>query len=273
MSGSTRRSLSRGAFLATTLIAVLVAVALAGADDGRAGAGAHRLSVQIETGSPDRGRAVYLANGCAGCHGPPAAGSPASVGPQLTLDLLRSSAQSAGKPLGPFVAESIRVPNAFTSPGYVSGLMRPFADLSGQQLDDLISFLIGSPYTSPSSGPIKLPTKPVAACKADSTCRALVSRWAKAERLPSTALDGARITAVVGCLSCHRYAGSGKRRGAAPELTRIGLRKLSSEVVVRRLRCPDCVKPGSMMPSYAALGSANLRAVAEFLRASKGVKP
>jgi mono/diheme cytochrome c family protein len=255
------------------VVAVVLALALAGADDGRAGAGAHQLGVQSETGSPERGRAVYLSNGCAGCHGPPPSGSAASVGPQLTPELLRSSAQSAGKPLGSFVAESILVPNAFTSPGYVSGLMRPFASLSKQQLDDLVSFLIGSSYTSPASGPIKLPARPAAACKASSACRATVARWAKAERLPSAVLDGARITAVVGCLSCHRYAGSGKRSGSAPELTRIGLRKLSADALVKRLRCPTCVVEGSVMPSYAALGPANLRAIVEFLRASKGVKP
>ena len=197
----------------------------------------------------------------------------ASVGPQLTPELLRSSARSAGKPLGPFVAESILVPNAFTSPGYVSGLMRPFADLLRQQLDDLVSFLIGTSYTSPSSGAIKLPARPVAACKANSACRATVARWAKAERLPSAVLDGARITAVVGCLSCHRYAGSGTKSGSAPELTRIGLRKLSSDALVKQLRCPECTNPGSVMPSYAALGSMNLRSVAAFLRASKGVRP
>jgi hypothetical protein len=171
------------------------------------------------------------------------------------------------------VAESILVPNAFTSPGYVSGLMRPFAGLSKMQLDDLVSFLIGSSYTSPAAGPIKLPARPVASCKADSACRATVARWAKAERLPATVLDGARIAAVAGCLSCHRYAGSGTRSGSAPELTRIGLRKLSADALVKRLRCPTCLVEGSVMPSYAALGSSNLRQVAEFLRASKGVKP
>ena len=274
--GGARIESSRGARLATALalaLAAALALALAAVDNGQAGAGAHRVGVAAAAGSPDRGRAVYLANGCAGCHGPPAPGSTASVGPQLTPELLRSSAQSAGKPLGPFVAESILVPNAFTSPGYVSGLMRPFAGLSKTQLDDLVSFLIGSSYTSPASGSIKLPARPVAACKADSACRATVVRWAKAERLPATALDGARIAAVAGCVSCHRYAGGGTRSGSAPELTRIGLTKLSTDALVKRLRCPTCLVAGSVMPSYAALGTANLRQIAEFLRASKGVKP
>ena len=273
MTGGTRIPSSRGARLAALLaLAAALVATLSAADDGRAGAGARQTAVKAAAGSPDRGRAVYLANGCAGCHGPPAPGSAASVGPQLTPELLRSSAQSAGKPLGPFVAESILVPNAFTSPGYVSGLMRPFAGLSKVQLDDLVSFLIGSSYTSPATGPIKLPARPVAACKADTACRATVARWAKAERLPTAVLDGARITAVAGCLSCHRYAGSGTRSGSAPELTRIGLRKLSAEALVKRLRCPTCVVDGSVMPSYSALGAANLRQIAEFLRASKGVK-
>ena len=171
------------------------------------------------------------------------------------------------------MAESILVPAAFSSPGYVGSLMRPTAGLSKQQLDDLVSYLIGSSYTSPAAGPIKLPARPVAACKAKSACRATVARWAKLERLPAAALDGARITAVVGCLSCHRYAGAGVRSGSAPELTRIGVKQLSVDALVKRLRCPGCVVEGSAMPSYAALGTSNLRQIARFLRESQGLEP
>ncbi len=222
------------------------------------------------TGSPDRGRAVYFGpGGCAGCHSVSTDPTEPSTGPQLTLERLRASAADAGKPLGVFVAESILVPGAYTSPGYVSGVMQPARGLTSRQVEDLVSYLIGKPWTSSAGGPLELPAKPVAACEARATCRALVARWATAARLPAAALPGAKIVAVSGCLSCHRYAGSGVTSGSAPELTHVGLRKTTVAAHVRRLRCPTCVRAGSAMPSYAALGDANLRRVAEFLRASR----
>lgn len=171
------------------------------------------------------------------------------------------------------MAESILVPGAYVAAGYVSGMMQPASGLSRQQVDDLVSYLIGKPYTSPATGPLELPARPVAACKRSKKCTATVTRWSAVERLPVSALDGARITAVVGCLSCHRYAGSGVKSGSAPELTRVGLRKTTVAAHVKRLRCPGCVRAGSVMPSYGALGNANLRRIAEFLQASRGTRP
>ena len=167
-----------------------------------------------------------------------------STGPQLTLETLRAHAADAGKPLGAYVAESILVPGAYAAPGYVSGVMQPPRGLTALQVEDLVSYLIGKPWTSPAAGPLKLPAKPIAACEAKASCRATVARWAKAERLPASVLAGAKIVAISGCLSCHRYAGSGVRSGSAPELTRVGLGKTTVAAHVRRLRCPTCVRAG-----------------------------
>ena len=225
------------------------------------------------TGSPERGRAVYSGpGGCSGCHAPSADPAEPSTGPQLTLATLRAHASDAGKPLADYVAESILVPAAYAAPGYVSGMMQPPRGLTPLQIEDLVSYLIGTPWTSPVKGPLKLPANPVAACDAKKACRVAVARWAKAERLPSSALPGAKIVAVSGCLSCHRYAGSGVNSGSAPDLTRVGLKKATSSALVKRLRCPACVQAGAAMPSYAALGDPNLRRVAEFLRASRGTR-
>jgi len=224
-------------------------------------------------GSPDRGRAVYFGpGGCSGCHSASADPTEPSTGPQLTPALLSADAARAGKPLGAFAAESILVPGAYVAAGYVSGTMQPAPGLSRQQVDDLVSYLIGKPYMSPATGQLALPARPIVACKASKECRATVTRWAVAERLPVSALDGARITAVVGCLSCHRYAGSGVKSGSAPELTRVGLEQTTVAQHVKRLRCPACVRAGSVMPSYVALGNANLRRIAVFLQASRGTR-
>jgi mono/diheme cytochrome c family protein len=190
----------------------------------------------------------------------------------LTLESLRAHAADAGKPLADYVAESILVPSAYAVPGYVSGIMQPPRGLTSAQVEDLVSYLIGKSWTSPAPGALKLPAEPVAACQARASCRKTVARWAKVERLPTSALPGAKIVAISGCLSCHRYAGSGRKSGSAPELTRVGLEMTAVAKQVRWLRCPGCLRAGSIMPSYAALGDRNLRRVAEFLRASRGVR-
>ena len=94
--------------------------------------------------------------------------------------------------------------------------MQPPRGLSPLQIEDLVSYLIGKPWTSPSGGALKLPANPVAACDAKASCRAHVARWAKAERLPATAMPGAKIVAVSGCLSCHTYAGTASGAARLP---------------------------------------------------------
>ncbi len=225
------------------------------------------------TGSPERGRAVYVGpGGCSGCHTASADPTQPSTGPQLTLSNLQKHAADAGKPLGEYVAESILVPSAYVVPGYTSGIMQPPRGLSAIQFDDLVSYLIEKPWTTGARGPLKLPARPVAACNAKRSCRVTVARWTRAERLSVSAVAGAKIVAISGCLSCHRYAGSGVKSASAPELTRAGIKKTTVAAHVRRLRCPKCVRAGSVMPSYSALGDANLRRIAVFLRASRGVR-
>jgi mono/diheme cytochrome c family protein len=252
-------------------LVILTAAALLAATIAAIGGGASGATV---TGSPERGRAVYVGpGGCSNCHAASADPSQPSTGPQLTLESMRAHAADAGKPLADYVAESILVPGAYATPGYVRGMMQPPRGLSALQIEDLVSYLIGRPWTSPGQGGLKLPARPVAACVAKASCRATVARWARAEHLPAAVLDGARIVAVSGCLSCHTYAGSGVRSGSAPDLTRAGLQKTTVAGLVKRLRCPTCVQRGSAMPAYGAYGDANLRRVAEFLRASRDVKP
>lgn len=253
------------------VVAALVGVVLALSPSGHAGSRANATTYHASAGDPDRGREAFIARGCLGCHALSDPGSRKPLGPMLTPELLSTDAASAGKPVDAFVVESLLAPNAFISPGYLSNLMKPANGLARQEFDDIVSFLIGAPYTSPPGG-VKLPANPVAACKADSKCRSTVARWARSVSLPPGVLEGARIVAKAGCLSCHRYAGSGATSGAAPELTRIGSRGIPATRLVRKLSCPTCLVEGSVMPSYSALGKENLNRVAQFLLASKGTK-
>ena len=99
-----------------------------------------------------------------------------------------------------------------------------------------------------------------------------VQSWAQKERLPSSALPGARVFAAAGCTACHTYAGSGTEVLHAPDLTAIGSRHLGVPLEIRHLRCPACVNPGSSMPGYSRLGGEQLRQLAVFLEASRGIR-
>ena len=86
----------------------------------------------------------------------------------------------------------------------------------------------------------------------------------------ATALAGAHLYAASGCANCHVYAGVGSSNLGAPDLTAEGAKGRSVGALVDFLRCPICADPDTAMPSFKALGNANLRKIAVFLEASKG---
>jgi mono/diheme cytochrome c family protein len=87
------------------------------------------------SGSPEAGRAVFLAQGCGNCHTFPPAGTSGTVGPNLEEGL-------AGKDAA-FIRESIVDPNAEVASGYNPGVMPQTYEeqLSPKQLNDLVAFL------------------------------------------------------------------------------------------------------------------------------------
>jgi mono/diheme cytochrome c family protein len=87
------------------------------------------------SGSAEAGRAVFVDQGCGGCHMFAPAGSTGTVGPNLGEVL-------AGKDAA-FIHESIVDPNAEVASGFSAGVMpQNYGDqLSPQQLDDLVAFL------------------------------------------------------------------------------------------------------------------------------------
>jgi cytochrome c oxidase subunit 2 len=93
-------------------------------------------------GGGPSGKALFVANGCNGCHTFKPAGAKAKVGPDL--DKLAEEAQRAGQPLEKFIRESIVNPNAYVEPAYPKGLMPgSYAGLPKAQLDALVKFLAG----------------------------------------------------------------------------------------------------------------------------------
>ena len=89
------------------------------------------------------GKALFISQGCGGCHTFKAAGTAGTVGPDL--DQVVADAQKAGKSVEDYIRESILNPDAYVAPGFAKGIMPPFeGKLTDSQVDELISFLSGS---------------------------------------------------------------------------------------------------------------------------------
>lgn len=99
-----------------------------------------KTTTKSETGGKtsaevEQGKQVFTANGCGACHTLAAAGTKATVGPDLDEALPGKSAS--------FIRESIVDPNAYIPPGYAKGIMPPTfgASLSSAELNALVTFL------------------------------------------------------------------------------------------------------------------------------------
>src|SRR5215468_9135346 len=79
---------------------------------------------QAPTGAA-AGKAVFVANGCGGCHTFTPAGAAGKVGPDL--DNLAADATKANRgSLEEYTKESIADPNAYIVPGFLPNVMPPF---------------------------------------------------------------------------------------------------------------------------------------------------
>ena len=88
------------------------------------------------------GKALFVSNGCDGCHTFKPAGAKGTVGPDL--DKLPDFARRAGKPLQQFIRESIVNPDAYVEQGYPKGVMpSTFASLPPAQIAALVKYLQG----------------------------------------------------------------------------------------------------------------------------------
>lgn len=112
-----------------------------GGDRDRAAPTRTQPETTAEGEAPD-GATVFAENGCGSCHTFSAAGSAATVGPNLD-ETLERDARAAGKPLPDFVRESIVDPDAFVAQGFQPGVMPQTFDesLDERDLDALVKFL------------------------------------------------------------------------------------------------------------------------------------
>jgi cytochrome c2 len=231
----------------TLLIQVVLSVAALGAGPATA-----------TTGDPGRGALAWTTNGCGACHALAKAGSTGG-GSTLAPNLDRWLAADARR---------LRLPVDLFAYRRIAwggrGMTAYGPSLGTQGVEDLVSFLVGRPFTAPAAGagPVKaLPAPPPLVTVGP----AKIARWVKLERLRGRAVKGAALFAKAGCLSCHTYLGSGVRRRGAPDLSASGRTGKSVASLARYVAVGS-----ALMPSFADLGSTAVGDLAAFLAASRG---
>ncbi len=210
------------------------------------------------TGDPARGALVWTTSGCGSCHAFAKAGSTGAASPLApNLDRwLTTDARRLKLPVDLFAYRRIAWGGR--------GMTAYGPNLTAQEIEDVVSFVVGKPFTAPPGGAPPVP--PLPAPPPLVTARpATVARWVKREHLPARAAKGAARFAKVGCLSCHTYLGAGVRRRGATDLSRIG----STKRTIAAFRA-YVARGSSLMPSFADLGKTALTDIAAFLAASRG---
>jgi mono/diheme cytochrome c family protein len=89
---------------------------------------------KAEAGNPALGKALFVSEGCGGCHTLKAAGTSGKTGPDLDTALKGKDAE--------FIRESIVDPNAEIAQGFQQGIMPPYGEtLDSKQVANLVAFL------------------------------------------------------------------------------------------------------------------------------------
>ena len=96
-----------------------------------------------DAAAPLSGASLFAAKGCASCHVGPASSSSTGLGPPLVGAASWASERRPGLGAEEYLAESIRRPDAFISPARTSDATMPRLDVTDEELDRLVAFLLG----------------------------------------------------------------------------------------------------------------------------------
>jgi quinol---cytochrome c reductase cytochrome c subunit, bacillus type len=98
----------------------------------------------------------------------------------------------------------------------------------------------------------------------------VIDQWIEDYNLPEDVREGAELFAESGCLNCHTYGDEGSSQLGAPDLTEIGAQQGKDADYLTRYISNPSEFGNNVMPRFESLGEENVRAIAEFLAASKG---
>lgn len=92
----------------------------------------------VPAGDVAKGKTLFTNNGCSGCH---STAGEKIVGPGLGGLKGRAGSVVAGLSADAYIEQSIRQPNAHVVAGYPPNVMPAFANLSAQEMADLLAYL------------------------------------------------------------------------------------------------------------------------------------
>lgn len=128
--------------LTASLFAATVVAAALGGPAASAPAAPPTPTIPVVSGQVAYGARLFVAKGCAGCHG---AGPVGLVGPSLADLAATAGTRRPGLSADAYVRESIRRPQEFSSPlALGTGIQMPALEVSDAELDALVAFLLSS---------------------------------------------------------------------------------------------------------------------------------
>ena len=103
----------------------------------------------------------------------------------------------------------------------------------------------------------------------------LVPKWAQQQGFADNpvAVDGAKIFAQVGCMTCHTYQGAGSSNLGAPDLSKIGQTSNRGVAGFSDYVADPSKFGNNVMPKFSDLGVDNLRKLGTFLQSSGTCSP
>lgn len=96
-------------------------------------------ALNVVTGDPDAGATVFAEQGCAGCHSVDS--DAAMTGPSLQ-NIGTVAEERTEQTAAEYLRESITHPDAYVVEGYQPGVMPAYDELSNEQLDNLVAYLL-----------------------------------------------------------------------------------------------------------------------------------
>ncbi len=222
-----------GALLALTIIGHLspgfaqIPAPRGAKTSGQAGA----ASPELASPAVKRGEQLFRSSGCKNCH--MVHGEGGAVGPELAGPTLRGKGRQ-------WLTDQIRNSEAHFPKGGPKTTMTAFTSLSKDQVDDIVSYVMGLAEGGAAEGPA-------------------------GQKKPSSEEvgKGKQVFQSSGCSGCHKVNGQGGQVG--PELTGGTLKGRSRQWLEDQIRNPKSHNPNSIMPAFADLGNERLNDLVSFL--------
>jgi cytochrome c551/c552 len=99
-------------------------------------------SAAVTAGNPERGKSLFQSKACGSCHTLAAAGAIGILGPKLDGIGTTAASRVPNESAESYLRESITNPNAFVVPGYQNPSPMPPRAAQGQDLEDMVTFLL-----------------------------------------------------------------------------------------------------------------------------------